>query len=126
MFWRRRPEQPQPASPYQKFVVEEMILRDHLAVDRTSLANERTFLAYMRTALACVIGGASGLHFLTGSLSDLFGGSLIAAGLVATAYGTYRYRWYKRRIDMVISRSALPQRPEDSEQTRVGEQPTTV
>ena len=43
-------------APYGDRSPEELILRDILAADRTSLANERTFLAYIRTALTLVIG----------------------------------------------------------------------
>lgn len=39
--------------------MQELILRDHLAIDRTHLANERTFLAYARSALACLVGGVT-------------------------------------------------------------------
>ena len=109
--FRRREESEASYSPYQAFVVEEMILRDHLAVDRTSLANERTFLSYVRTALACLLGGASALHFLSGIATDILGVSLIAAGVGTAAYGSYRYRWYKRRIDRVTAQSPFPARP---------------
>ena len=34
-----------------------MILRDHLALERTRLANERTLLAYTRSSCYLVIGG---------------------------------------------------------------------
>lgn len=30
---------------------EDIILRDHLAIERTKLANERTFFSYIRTSL---------------------------------------------------------------------------
>ena len=36
---------------------EEIILRDHLAMERTKLANERTLLSYMRTTLYLILGG---------------------------------------------------------------------
>lgn len=36
---------------------EEIILRDHLAMERTKLANERTLLSYIRTSLYLVLGG---------------------------------------------------------------------
>ena len=45
-------------SPYERFSSDNLILRDHLACDRTILANERTLLAYVRTALML---GASGV-----------------------------------------------------------------
>ncbi|MEX0685721.1 MAG: DUF202 domain-containing protein [Balneolales bacterium] len=40
----------------------EIILRDHLALDRTRLANERTLLSYIRTSLYFVIGGIAFLQ----------------------------------------------------------------
>jgi putative membrane protein len=36
---------------------EKMILRDHLALERTRLANERTFLAYLKTAIVLLASG---------------------------------------------------------------------
>ena len=41
---------------------DQLILRDHLAADRTILANERTFLAYIRTALTLFVAGLSFVH----------------------------------------------------------------
>ena len=45
-------------NPYEQFADSELILRDHLAIDRTVLANERTFLAYCRPALPLILTGA--------------------------------------------------------------------
>lgn len=50
------------STPYQGFE-DQLILRDHLAADRTVLANERTFLAYIRTALTLFVAGLSFVHF---------------------------------------------------------------
>jgi len=49
-------------TPYQD-IKGQLILRDHLAADRTILANERTFLAYIRTALTLFVAGLSFIHF---------------------------------------------------------------
>ena len=43
-------------TPYQ-IIDGQLILRDHLAADRTVLANERTFLAYIRTTLTLFVAG---------------------------------------------------------------------
>lgn len=40
---------------YQK--KEDIILRDHLSMERTKLANERTLLSYIRTSLYLILGG---------------------------------------------------------------------
>ena len=49
--------------PYQRFLKEELILRDELAIDRTLLANERTLMAYVRLAITLIIAGVSIIHF---------------------------------------------------------------
>ncbi|MBL8031437.1 MAG: DUF202 domain-containing protein, partial [Candidatus Doudnabacteria bacterium] len=41
---------------------QHLILRDHLAVDRTRLAVERAFLAYIRTGLTFLVAGVSGYN----------------------------------------------------------------
>lgn len=37
--------------------LEPLILRDHLALERTRLSNERTLLSYIRSSLYLLIGG---------------------------------------------------------------------
>jgi putative membrane protein len=50
---------------YQKFIKEELILRDQLAIDRTKLSNDRTLLSFSRTALTLLISGITALHFIS-------------------------------------------------------------
>lgn len=60
---------------------DKLILRDHLALERTRLANERTFMAYIRSALYLVIGGLA--------LTQLQGhGNLAWVGLMALGMAT--------------------------------------
>lgn len=40
------------ASRIDKKILDILILRDHLAMERTTLANQRTLLAYIRTAVS--------------------------------------------------------------------------
>lgn len=42
---------------------EELILRDHLAIERTKLANERTLFSYLRTSLYLLTAGIGILEF---------------------------------------------------------------
>jgi len=77
--------------PYESFTNKEMILRDHLAIDRTIMANERTLLAYIRTALALVIAGATALHFLDSYLWAVVGQALIVLSLIVIFFGLRRY-----------------------------------
>jgi len=67
---------------YRDVPPETLILRDHLAADRTVLANERTFLAYLRTAFAFVVGGASLAHFIDRDWALAAGWAMIPVGAV--------------------------------------------
>ena len=52
-----------------------MILRDHLAYDRTVLANERTLLSYLRSAIVNMdqfLGGAVSEIYHPGVVGDEF------------------------------------------------------
>ena len=69
-----------------------MILRDHLARDRTVLANERTLLAYIRTAIALLASGGTLLTVFPASLSlRAVGGLLIVLGIAITIFGGWRF-----------------------------------
>ena len=86
--------------PY-KSIKGQLILRDHLAADRTILANERTFLAYVRTALTLFIAGLSFVHFkiLSSPLIDgIIGSLLMFTGAITFFLGLYRYRKAKTLI----------------------------
>ncbi|MYF98443.1 DUF202 domain-containing protein [Candidatus Poribacteria bacterium] len=84
-------------TPYQD-IKGQLILRDHLAADRTILANERTFLAYIRTALTLFVAGLSFIHFniVSNPLADgAIGGFFIFIGTFTFFLGLYRYNKMK-------------------------------
>jgi len=92
-------------NPYQRFSNTDLILRDHLAMDRTTLANERTFLAYIRTALSFSIVGATCIKFLSSRLAIMGGWALVAVALVLAIVGVWRYRKVHNRIAVAQSSS---------------------
>ncbi len=85
-------------NPYVNFSKEELILRDHLAIDRTILSNESTILAYIRTSVAVAAAGATIIHFLPGFYLDLLGGILIVISIIILIIGLIRYR----KMDKII------------------------
>jgi putative membrane protein len=88
-------------APYRRFSYESLILRDHLALDRTVLANERTFLAYLRTALGLLVAGASFVKF-GGSLAiEVIGWAFVPAALSVSIIGLQRYRAMNCRLAQV-------------------------
>jgi putative membrane protein len=83
----------------EQIAAEELILRDHLAIDRTKLANERTLLAYLRTALMLMVAGATAERVMGGSMTVIVTGwSMIVFGVVVAAFGTWRFVAMKQKL----------------------------
>ena len=80
------------AGIYGRFNVSEMILRDHLAADRTLLANQTTFLAYIRTALTFFVAGITFIRFFDVSAIEIVGWAFIPASVLTFWLGLFRYR----------------------------------
>ena len=81
-------------TPY-KGLEDRLILRDHLAADRTILANERTFLAYIRTALTLFVAGLSFVHlkeFFTSYIVEVIGVIFILLGIATFFVGLVKYK----------------------------------
>jgi putative membrane protein len=95
---------------YSRVDQEELILRDHLAAERTVLANERTLLAYVRTALGTFVAGASFVQFFSSVIIQGLGWALAAVSLVALWVGIARYRRVGRDLRRLTmkTRDSLP------------------
>lgn len=78
--------------PYADLCPEDLILRDHLAIDRTLMANERTLLAYIRTALAILVIGASLVRFYDSPAYQFLGWFFVILGLATPIVGGIRYQ----------------------------------
>ena len=83
---------------YIRFDDEELILRDHLAADRTVLANERTLLAYLRTALGGFVAGVSFIQFFSTLAIHVLGWVFCIGAIGAVAVGLVRYRQVERSL----------------------------
>ena len=86
---------------YDKFTKEELILRDHLAIDRTVLSNESTFLAYIRTSLAVIAAGGTLIHFFSEFYIKLFGAFLIVCGVFIFVWGYRRFKKMDKEIKLI-------------------------
>jgi len=86
---------------YDRFLRDELILRDELAIDRTLLANERTLLSYVRSGLAAVVGGITFLHFPQNGVLMYMGVALIPLGIAMVGVGYQRYASMRRSIEKV-------------------------
>lgn len=91
--------------PYERFLKEELILRDELAIDRTLLANERTLMAYVRLAITLVIAGVSIIHFAMEKWFETIGFLCVPVGIVAGILGWIRYQRMDLEIREIRNRS---------------------
>ena len=88
--------------PYSRNNQEEMILRDHLAVDRTILANERTILAYLRTALMLFVTGITLIKlFVDDRLLFITGFFLLPISLIVVLLGIWRFLKTRGKLKIV-------------------------
>jgi len=71
---------------------EELILRDHLALDRTRLANERTLLSYLRTSVMLLVAGGTAVKFVDRSRDVVtIGWVFIGLSIVIAIIGVWRF-----------------------------------
>lgn len=77
---------------------EDMILRDHLALERTRMANERTFLAYFKTSV--VMFGTGIALVKVDILADFYGlGHFFVFGApILLLFGIFQTLRIRRRI----------------------------
>ena len=79
---------------------DRIILRDHLAMERTKLANERTLLSYLRTSLYLLLGGTG----LVGIKNEIFedvkiiGYVAIVLRIIFLVVGITRFIQLKRHL----------------------------
>jgi len=76
----------------------QLLLRDILALDRTSLANERTLLAYVRTAVGLAAGGVGLAQLINATWADVVGWTLALSGVVFAVVGVTRFILVRRAI----------------------------
>ena len=87
-------------SKYLKFKNEDLILRDHLALERTAMANERTLLAYGRTMIGTIAVGVTFIKLFSGILLTISGWLLISMGSGLMILGFIRYA----KIELILSK----------------------
>jgi len=77
---------------------DQIILRDYLAMERTTLANERTMLTYIRSSLYFVVGGIALIKLEDFRNLRLLGYLALALALLFIIIGVYRYLKLRRRL----------------------------
>lgn len=78
---------------------EKIILRDFLAMERTSLANERTLFSYIRASLYMAIGGVAILEYEGFASFNWLSYVVFGLSLILIFIGVFRYRRLKKKLD---------------------------
>lgn len=76
----------------------ELILRDHLALERTKLANERTLFSYIRTSLYLLTAGIGVLQIDSISRLDGLAWVCIISGIILFFFGFIRFCKMKKLL----------------------------
>ena len=78
--------------------IDETLIREHLALERTKLANERTLLSYTQASMYFLLGGLTLLQLK--SYEDLHYIGYLALGLAALflTIGIWRFFVLKRKM----------------------------
>lgn len=78
---------------------EKIILRDFLAMERTSLANERTLFSYIRASLYMGIGGVAILEYEGFATFSWLSYVVFGLSLILIIIGLFRYRRLKKKLE---------------------------
>lgn len=83
-------------------IIDESLIREHLALERTKLANERTLLSYTQAALYFLLGGLALLQLKEYADLRYIGYlALIFSGLFLTI-GIWRYISLSRKMKKLL------------------------
>jgi putative membrane protein len=78
---------------------KDLVLREHLAIERTRLANETTMLAYIRTGLYFIVAGSTLGQVIDTVFWQMAGVPLMVIGVVIIAFGVVRFRRVAKSIE---------------------------
>ncbi|MEX0998025.1 MAG: DUF202 domain-containing protein [Flavobacteriaceae bacterium] len=78
---------------------EKIILRDFLAMERTSLANERTLFSYIRASLYMAIGGVAILEYEGFATFNWLSYVVFGLSLILIFIGVFRYQRLKKKLE---------------------------
>jgi putative membrane protein len=95
---------------------EKIILRDFLALERTTLANERTLFAYIRTSLYLILGGIAFLKMESLATVQWLAYLSFGISLVMIIYGIVRYFKLKRKLQKFYEEDSMKPFEEEEKQ----------
>lgn len=85
---------------------EPLILRDHLALERTRLSNERTLLSYVRSSLYLLVGGVAMIQVEGFGNLHYAGYLALLLSALSLLVGLFRFHRLRDQLDQYYQRPA--------------------
>lgn len=98
------------SNPFKTRIIDEKLIREHLALERTKLANERTVLSYIRASLYLLIGGLALIQIKEYEHIRWIGYLSLFICALFIVVGISRYVVLDRKLDKLL-------RPEEKNET---------
>ncbi|WP_417885880.1 DUF202 domain-containing protein [Zunongwangia sp.] len=89
-------------NPFKTRIIDEKLVREHLALERTKLANERTLLSYIRSSLYLLLGGFALLQIESYDQLDWVAYVAFACSLIFLTIGISRYISLGRKLNKLL------------------------
>ncbi len=97
--------------------IDETLIREHLALERTKLANERTLLSYTQASMYFLLGGLTLLQLNSYEDLDYIGYLALGLAVLFLTIGIWRFFVLKRKMRDLLKGS--PPTPEGGESKTV-------
>lgn len=103
--------------------IDESLIREHLALERTKLANERTLLSYTQASLYFLLGGLALIQLKQYEEMHYIGYLALVFSVLFVTVGVWRFFVLKRKMqDLLKGNVEAPPAPEESSTTSKGEE----
>lgn len=89
-------------NPFKSRIIDEELIREHLALERTKLANERTLLSYIRSSLYLLLGGLALLQIKEYAHIKWIGYVSLFISAVFVSIGISRYFILGRKLRRLL------------------------
>lgn len=100
-------------NPFKSRIIDEELIREHLALERTKLANERTLLSYIRASLYLLLGGLALLQIKTYTEMRWIGYLSLFISAVFITIGISRYIVLGRKLHKLLRTDKNQENPRE-------------
>lgn len=105
-------------NPFKTRLIDEKLLREHLALERTKLANERTLLSYIRASLYLLLGGLALLQIKEYEQVKWIGYLSLFICVAFVLVGFSRYIALERRLHKLLREDQDEDEEENSDKNK--------